>query len=101
MSRALGVLTDGLRNSWQNSEDMERLRKPRCSDHKRYLTSFPTGGYDILADTLRRKCQLINMTGFETLFEFLGMNFRSPESVFRFFLTWSDSANCAVVIRLS
>ena len=27
MSRALGVLTDGLRNSWQNSEDMEQMRK--------------------------------------------------------------------------
>jgi len=27
VSRALGVLTDGLKNSWQNSEDMERLRK--------------------------------------------------------------------------
>ncbi|RPD65419.1 beach-domain-containing protein [Lentinus tigrinus ALCF2SS1-7] len=62
VSRALGVLTDGLRNSWQNSEDMEQLR-----------------GYDILADILRKKCHLINMTGFETLFEFLGMNFRSPD----------------------
>ncbi|KAI0646236.1 beach-domain-containing protein [Trametes meyenii] len=62
VSRALGVLTDGLRNSWQNSEDMERLR-----------------GYDLLADILRKKCQLINMTGFETLFEFLGMNFKSPD----------------------
>ncbi|OBZ78370.1 Beige 1 [Grifola frondosa] len=62
LSRALGILTDGLRNSWQNSEDMERLR-----------------GYDILADLLRSKSQLINMTGFETLFEFLGMNFRSPD----------------------
>lgn len=27
VSRALGVLTDGLRNSWQNSEDMEQLRE--------------------------------------------------------------------------
>ncbi|KAF8882140.1 hypothetical protein BD779DRAFT_1544178 [Infundibulicybe gibba] len=62
VSRVLGILTDGLRNSWRNSEDMERLR-----------------GYDILADILREKSQLINMTGFETLFEFLGMNFKSPE----------------------
>ncbi|KAH9846387.1 beach-domain-containing protein [Lenzites betulinus] len=62
VSRALGVLTDGLRYGWQNSEDMERLR-----------------GYDILAEILRKKCQLINMTGFETLFEFLGMNFKSPD----------------------
>jgi hypothetical protein len=27
LSRALGILTDGLRNSWQNSEDMEHLRE--------------------------------------------------------------------------
>ncbi|KAG6865428.1 hypothetical protein C0991_002666 [Blastosporella zonata] len=59
VSRALGVFVDGLKNSWQNSEDMERLR-----------------GYEILADILRSKAQLINVTGFETLFEFLGMNFR-------------------------
>ncbi|KAF5370942.1 hypothetical protein D9615_009793 [Tricholomella constricta] len=62
ISRSLGVLTDGLRNSWQNSEDMERLR-----------------GYEILADILRGKAQMINVTGFETLFEFLGLNFRFPE----------------------
>ncbi|KAF8652783.1 hypothetical protein AX16_004175 [Volvariella volvacea WC 439] len=62
LSRALGILTDGLKNSWQNSEDMERLR-----------------GYDVLGDMLRAKSQLINMTGYETLFEFLGMNFRTPE----------------------
>ncbi|KAF9466003.1 hypothetical protein BDZ94DRAFT_1252774 [Collybia nuda] len=62
ISRALGVLTDGLKNSWQNSEDMERLR-----------------GYEILADILRGKSQMINITGFETLFEFLGLNFRFPE----------------------
>ncbi|KAF8233255.1 beach-domain-containing protein [Tricholoma matsutake] len=62
VSRALGVLTDGLKNSWQNSEDMERLR-----------------GYEILADILRGKTQMINISGFETLFEFLGLNFRSPE----------------------
>jgi hypothetical protein len=56
------VLVDGLRNSWQNSEDMERLR-----------------GYEILASVLRPKAQMVNMTGFETIFEFLGFNFRSPE----------------------
>jgi len=27
LSRALSILTDGLRNSWQNSEDMEQLRE--------------------------------------------------------------------------
>ncbi|KAH9925795.1 beach-domain-containing protein [Fomitopsis serialis] len=37
------------------------------------------GGYDILADLLRNKPDLINMTGFETIFEFLGLNFRSPD----------------------
>ncbi|KAF8208087.1 hypothetical protein K438DRAFT_1667321 [Mycena galopus ATCC 62051] len=62
VSRALGVLMDGLRNSWQNSEDMERIR-----------------GYEILASVLRPKAQMVNMTGFETIFEFLGFNFRSPE----------------------
>ncbi|EMD36591.1 hypothetical protein CERSUDRAFT_115625 [Gelatoporia subvermispora B] len=62
VSRSLGILTDGLRNSWQNSEDMERFR-----------------GYDILAECLRNKSSLINMTGYETLFEFLGLDFRYPD----------------------
>ncbi|KAH8809671.1 beach-domain-containing protein [Flagelloscypha sp. PMI_526] len=62
LSRSLGVLTDGLRNSWQNSDDMERLR-----------------GYEILADVLREKACLVNVTGFETIFEFLGINFRNPD----------------------
>ncbi|KAK0199746.1 beach-domain-containing protein [Desarmillaria ectypa] len=62
ISRALSILMDGLRNSWQNSEDMERLR-----------------GYDILTDILRSKAEMINMTSFETIFEALGLNFRSPE----------------------
>jgi hypothetical protein len=35
-----------------------------------------------LADILRIKSQLINMSSFETLFEFLGLNFRSPEYVY-------------------
>ncbi|KAA1472737.1 beach-domain-containing protein [Dentipellis sp. KUC8613] len=62
LSRTLGILTDSLRNSWQNSEDMERIR-----------------GYEILAVTLRQKSDLINMTSFETIFEFLGMNFSAPD----------------------
>ncbi|TFK36229.1 hypothetical protein BDQ12DRAFT_737089 [Crucibulum laeve] len=62
LSRTLGILTDGLKNNWQNSDDMERLR-----------------GYEILADILRINAQKLNLTGFETLFEFLGINFRSPE----------------------
>ncbi|KAI0049337.1 beach-domain-containing protein [Auriscalpium vulgare] len=62
LSRTLGILTDGLKNNWQNSEDMERIR-----------------GYEILASILRTKSEIINMTSFETLFEFLGMNFRTPD----------------------
>ncbi|KAG2357108.1 hypothetical protein BDR07DRAFT_1421270 [Suillus spraguei] len=62
LSRALSVFSDCLRNSWQNSDDMERLH-----------------GYDVLASTLRARSHLIDMTGFETLFEFLGLNFRSPD----------------------
>ncbi|KAF5339895.1 hypothetical protein D9611_009101 [Ephemerocybe angulata] len=62
LSRSLGILVDGLRNSWQNSEDMERLR-----------------GYEILAEMLRSKASIINLTAFETVFEFLGVNFSSPE----------------------
>ncbi|KAG1855169.1 hypothetical protein DFJ58DRAFT_716258 [Suillus subalutaceus] len=62
LSRALSVFSDCLRNSWQNSDDMERLH-----------------GYDVLASTLRARSHLINMTSFEILFEFLGLNFRSPD----------------------
>ncbi|KAF7982777.1 hypothetical protein HWV62_26692 [Athelia sp. TMB] len=62
LSRTLAILTDGLRNNWQNSEDMERIR-----------------GYDILANILRGKCNLINLSSFEILFELLGVNFRTPE----------------------
>ncbi|KXN83156.1 hypothetical protein AN958_01769 [Leucoagaricus sp. SymC.cos] len=62
ISRTLCILVDSLRNSWQNSEDMERLR-----------------GYEILADMLRRKSQHINLTSYEILFEFLGINPRNPE----------------------
>jgi hypothetical protein len=39
------------------------------------------GGYEILSEILRNKSELINMTSYETLFEFLGMNFKTPESV--------------------
>jgi hypothetical protein len=42
------------------------------------LLSF-VGGYEILAGILRGKAQAINLTAFETLFEFLGLNFGSPE----------------------
>lgn len=62
LSRSLSIAADILRNQWANSEDMERLR-----------------GYEVLADILRHKCQLINLTGFETIFEVMGLNFRAPE----------------------
>ncbi|KAF9029661.1 hypothetical protein BDZ89DRAFT_1159737 [Hymenopellis radicata] len=62
ISRTLSILTDCIRNSWENSEDMERLR-----------------GYEISTDILRSKAQMINMTSFETLFESIGLNFRTPE----------------------
>ena len=45
----------------------------------RALFECIVGGYDVLDHLLRSKAHLINMTGFETLFEFLGLNFRSPE----------------------
>ncbi|KAG2135261.1 hypothetical protein DEU56DRAFT_888131 [Suillus clintonianus] len=62
LSKALNVFSDCLRNSWQNSYDMESLH-----------------GYDVLASTLKARSHLINMTSFEILFEFLGLNFRSPD----------------------
>jgi hypothetical protein len=43
LSRTLGILADGLRNSWQNSEDMERMR-----------TSLPLPNYSVLMELYRR-----------------------------------------------
>ncbi|KAI6008605.1 hypothetical protein EDC04DRAFT_2871453 [Pisolithus marmoratus] len=63
LSRTMSVLCDSIRGSWQNSEEMEKI-----------------AGYDALADILRSKGHLINMTSFETLFEFLGLNFRSVDT---------------------
>jgi hypothetical protein len=62
LSRALAVLSEAVRNSWANAEDMERIR-----------------GYDVLSHVLREKAAAINVTCFEILFEMLGMNFRHPE----------------------
>jgi hypothetical protein len=75
------VLTDSLKNSWQNSEDMERLRQSisPCVLETQLIVIMSAGGYEILANILRGKSQIINISGFETLFEFLGLNFRSPE----------------------
>jgi len=38
-----------------------------------------SGGYDILSAILRHKAHLINLTAFETIFEFFGLNFSVPE----------------------
>lgn len=56
------------------------------SKHVRIVEDFFSflGGYDILAHLLRTKVEFINLTGFETLFEFIGINFRSPEYVIFF-----------------
>ena len=75
---------DGLKNNWQNSEDMERLRLSFLFLGQQLSELTPlsfVGGYEILADILRGKAQTINLTAFETLFEFLGLNFSSPEYV--------------------
>ncbi|KAI6157101.1 hypothetical protein BKA82DRAFT_965252 [Pisolithus tinctorius] len=63
LSRTISILCDSVRNSWQNSEEMEKI-----------------AGYDALANILRSKGHLINVTSFETLFEFLGLSFRSPDT---------------------
>jgi hypothetical protein len=77
---------------------MERLRKSilplqyRNTDIDHVI--MIAGGYEILADILRGKSQMINISGFETLFEFLGLNFRSPECVLLHFTTgnpWSHA----------
>jgi len=52
-----------------------------------------SGGYEILADILRGKSQMINISGFETLFEFLGLNFRSPEYVLGHFIPYHPRLN--------
>ncbi|KAJ3925756.1 MAG: hypothetical protein NXY57DRAFT_979389 [Lentinula lateritia] len=67
LSRALGVVTDGMKN----------IHLSRFI----WLTIpiLPPGSYDILADTLRSKADMINMTSSETVFEFFGLNFRSPD----------------------
>ena len=60
------------------------------------MASFP-GGYEVLGEILRNKAQLINVTGFETMFEFLGMSFRYPECVANFLIgTFECSPRCFV-----
>jgi hypothetical protein len=65
-----------IRKIWNAS-----VSAPQFEDLSAPRTYRFIGGYEILANILRTKSQMINMTGFETLFEFLGLNFRSPESV--------------------
>ncbi|KZV83556.1 beach-domain-containing protein [Exidia glandulosa HHB12029] len=57
----LSILCDGLRTSWQNSEDMERM-----------------SGYEILASILRQKAQMLNMAGYRVIMEFVGIDFNNP-----------------------
>ena len=56
-----------------------------CVRHYLSLTTIflwvHVGGYEILSEILRKKSELINVTSYETLFEFLGVNFKNPESV--------------------
>ncbi|KIJ42154.1 hypothetical protein M422DRAFT_209006 [Sphaerobolus stellatus SS14] len=63
LNNALGIFADAIKTSWQNSEDIERIR-----------------GYEILAGILRAKSRLINLAAFQTLFEFLGLDFKTPEA---------------------
>ena len=58
----MSILADGIRTSWQNSEDMERIH-----------------GYEILNMTLRKKTTIVDVECFNVLFEFLGLDFSSPE----------------------
>jgi hypothetical protein len=44
-----------------------------------FLRGLTSGGYEILADMLRKKSQYINLTSYEIMFEFLGINARTPE----------------------
>lgn len=75
---SLSILTDELKFSWKYLEDMERIH-----EYWIYLLTmifhFGTGGCDILGAMIQSKVDLINMTSFETLFEFFGLRFRSPE----------------------
>ena len=62
LANALSVLAEGIRTSWQNSEDMERIH-----------------GYEILNMTLRNKNAIVDVECFNVLFEFLGLDFGAPE----------------------
>lgn len=41
------------------------------------------GAYELLGQLLRAKAPLINVTAFETFFDFVGLNSKIPEYVFR------------------
>ena len=57
----MSILADGIRTSWQNSEDMERIY-----------------GYEILNMTFRKKTTIVDVECFNGLFEFLGLDFQFP-----------------------
>ena len=56
------MLADGIRTSWQNSEDMERIH-----------------GYEILNMTLQNKGAIVDVGCFNVLFKFMGLDFSAPE----------------------
>ncbi|KAG8759860.1 hypothetical protein FRC14_004821 [Serendipita sp. 396] len=63
LANSLAVLFDGLRTSWQNSEDMERIH-----------------GYEILSLALRSKISIIDIYTFNVVFDFLGVDLSRPEN---------------------
>lgn len=59
---------------------MERLRMSMHESVPFIVTDGThSGGYDILTGLLLHKSHLLNMSSFETIFEFLGIDFRSPK----------------------
>ena len=74
-SLAACAIAGKTQKTWSDSVSFDLEGSNMCQSS----THNPLGGYEILADILRRKSDLINLTSFEILFEFLGLNFRSPE----------------------
>ena len=58
----MSILADGIRTSWQDSEDMEEIH-----------------GYEILNMTLLKNITIVDVEYSNVLFEFLGLDFSSPE----------------------
>jgi hypothetical protein len=74
------ILFELLREQWNASEEMERIRTCFENLPKAMSDSFFVGGYDILASFLKAKMQeLVTPCLAKTLFGFLGVNFDRPE----------------------